>query len=124
MEDRSMQFEDLDAWQQAKRLVVGIYEMTSHQGLVQDFGIKNQIQRSAVSIMSNIAEGFERISLNEKRQFYSIARASCGETRSLLHLIDELFPAYREPCLQLRQQAVQTGKLISGLLRSTEQRSS
>lgn len=124
MEDRSMQFEDLDAWQQAKRLVVGIYEMTSRQGLAQDFGSKNQIQRSAVSIMSNIAEGFERISLNEKRQFYSIARASCGETRSLLHLIDELFPAYREPCLQLRQQAVQTGKLISGLLRSTEQRSS
>lgn len=124
MEDRSMQFEDLDAWQQAKRLVVGIYEMTSRQGLAQDFGIKNQIQRSAVSIMSNIAEGFERISLNEKRQFYSIARASCGETRSLLHLIDELFPAYRETCLQLRQQAVQTGKLISGLLRSTEQRSS
>lgn len=124
MEDRSMQFEDLDAWQQAKRLVVGIYEMTSLQGLAQDFGIKNQIQRSAVSIMSNIAEGFERISLNEKRQFYSITRASCGETRSLLHLIDELFPAYRETCLQLRQQAVQTGKLISGLLRSTEQRSS
>lgn len=124
MEDRSMQFEDLDVWQQAKRLVVGIYEMTSLQGLAQDFGIKNQIQRSAVSIMSNIAEGFERISLNEKRQFYSIARASCGETRSLLHLIDELFPAYRETCLQLRQQAVQTGKLISGLLRSTEQRSS
>ena len=124
MEDRSMQFEDLDAWQQAKRLVVGIYEMTSRQGLAQDFGSKNQIQRSAVSIMSNIAEGFERISLNEKRQFYSIARASCGETRSLLHLIDELFPAYRETCLQLRQQAVQTGKLISGLLRSTEQRAS
>lgn len=124
MEDRSMQFEDLDAWQQAKRLVVGIYEMTSRQGLAQDFGIKNQIQRSAVSIMSNIAEGFERISLNEKRQFYSIARASCGETRSLLHPIDELFPACCEPCLQLRQQAVQTGKLISGLLRSTEQRSS
>ena len=124
MEDRSMQFEDLDAWQQAKCLVVGIYEMTCRQGLAQDFGIKNQIQRSAVSIMSNIDEGFERISLNEKRQFYSIARASCGETRSLLHLIDELFPAYREPCLQLRQQAVQTGKLISGLLRSTEQRSS
>ena len=124
MEDRSMQFEDLDAWQQAKRLVVGIYEMTSLQGLAQDFSIKNQIQRSAVSIMSNIAEGFERISLNEKRQFYSIARASCGENRSLLHLIDELFPAYRETCLQLRQQAVQTGKLISGLLRSTEQRAS
>ena len=124
MEDRSMQFEDLDAWQQAKRLVVGIYEMTSRQGLAQDFGIKNQIQRSAVSIMSNIAEGFERISLNEKRQFYSIARASCGETRSLLHLIDELFPACRETVLQLRQQAVQTGKLISGLLRSTEQRAS
>lgn len=124
MEDRSMQFEDLDAWQRAKRLVVGIYEMTSLQGLAQDFGIKNQIQRSAVSIMSNIAEGFERISLNEKRQFYSIARASCGETRSLLHLIDELFPAYRETCLQLRQQAVQTGKLISGLLLSTEQRAS
>ena len=122
MEDRAMQFEDLEAWQLARRLVLHVYRLTGSAGLNHDFGLKAQIQRAAVSVMSNLAEGFERRSINEKRQFYSIARASCGETRSLLYLIEDLFPALPTAAAEARSQCITIGKLISGLIKSTENR--
>jgi four helix bundle protein len=83
-------FEDLEVWQLSRKLVKLIYEMTNNTKLAKDFGLKNQLQRSAVSIMSNIAEGFERKSKKEFIQFLNISKASCGELRSQLYITLDL----------------------------------
>jgi four helix bundle protein len=67
-------------------LVKSIYKLTSGAKFSKDFGLVSQIQRSAVSIMSNIAEGFERKSKKEFISFLSIAKGSCGELRSQLYI--------------------------------------
>ena len=83
-------FEDLEVWQLARELVKQIYELSSKSKLSKDFGLKNQLQRSAVSVMSNIAEGFERKSKKEFIQFLNIAKASSGELRSQLYVTLDL----------------------------------
>ena len=79
-------FEDLPVWQEAKKLAVIIYKQTAQDKLKKDFGLRDQIQRAAVSISSNIAEGFERGSKREFIQFLYIAKGSCGELRSQVHI--------------------------------------
>ena len=83
-------FEDLIVWQKAHDLAVGIYRLTGREPFCRDFGLRDQIQRAAVSVMSNIAEGFERYSRPEFRQFLSVARGSVAEVRSQLHLARSL----------------------------------
>lgn len=123
MEDRQMQFEDLEAWQLARLQVVAIYRLFDSEATQRDFGLKGQITRAAVSVMSNIAEGFERLNLKEKGHFYNIARASNGEVRSLLYVVADVYPAHAEPALKTQQSTIKIGKLISGLIRSTAARS-
>ncbi len=72
-------FEDLIAWQKARVLTRQIYQLTSEVPFSRDFGLKDQIRRAAISIMSNIAEGFERNRPAEFHQFLSVAKASCAE---------------------------------------------
>jgi four helix bundle protein len=79
-------FEDLEVWQKSKDLSVAIYRVTKEGRFGGDHGLRNQIRRAAVSVMSNIAEGFDRYSRAEFRQFLSIARGSAAEVRSQLHL--------------------------------------
>jgi four helix bundle protein len=79
------QFEDIEVWKQARELVNRIYQVTRKSPFKDDWGLKDQIQRAAVSIMSNIAEGFERGSNKEFIQFLFISRASTAEVRSLLY---------------------------------------
>jgi four helix bundle protein len=90
-----MMFEDLEAWQRARQLVNEIYSLTrENSSLSKDFGLTGQVQRAAVSIMSNVAEGFERTHLPEKIQFYNIARGSTGEVRSvapIFYLLTSIF---------------------------------
>ena len=69
-----MKFEDLEAWQEARVAVRKIYQLTRRDGIKRDYGLCDQIQRSSVSVMTNIAEGFERIGTPEKLNFYNIAR--------------------------------------------------
>ena len=80
-------FEDIIAWQKAKEMTVSIYNLFD---LNKDYSFKDQIQRASVSIMNNIAEGFERKSNNEFKHFLFIAKGSCGEVRSMLILAKEL----------------------------------
>ncbi|SRR6266480_4722674 len=117
-----MKFEDLEAWQAARRLVKRVYEVTRSPRLAQDFGLSGQIQRASVSIMSNVAEGFERSHIQEKLQFYNVARSSCAEVRSLTYVVEDNFPECAAAALELRGQTVKTGKLVSGLILSTERR--
>ena len=116
-------FEDLEAWQHARQLVNEIYSLTrKNRTLSKDFGLTGQVQTAAVSIMSNVAEGFERTHLPEKIQFYNIARGSTGEVRSLLYVISDNYPRSALVAERLRGTAISVGKLVSGLLRSTEER--
>jgi four helix bundle protein len=79
-------FEDLDVWKEARRLTNEIYAATTNAAFANDFGLRDQIQRAAVSVMSNIAEGFERGGNQEFLQFLYIAKGSCGEVRSQLYV--------------------------------------
>ena len=79
-------FEEIEAWQFARELAKQIYEATKQGPFAHDYGLKDQIQRAAVSIMSNIAEGFERGGNKEFMNFLGIAKGSCGEVRSQLYV--------------------------------------
>ena len=80
-------FEDVIAWQKGKVLSLLVYESFK---VSRDFGFKNQIQRAVISICNNIAEGFERKSNKELRQFLYISKGSCGEVKSMLYIALEL----------------------------------
>jgi four helix bundle protein len=79
-------FEDLNVWRQARQLTQQVYRLTKSEKFMKDFGLRDQIQRATVSIMSNIAEGFERGGNQEFVQFLYVSKASCGEVRSQLYV--------------------------------------
>ncbi|MFZ2863345.1 MAG: four helix bundle protein [Ignavibacteriaceae bacterium] len=83
-------FEDLQVLQDARTFVKSIYELTSLENFRKDYGLKDQIQRAAVSIMNNIAEGFERDNNKEFRNFLGYAKGSAGEVRSMLFVAIDL----------------------------------
>jgi four helix bundle protein len=79
-------FEDLEIWQLARRLTQEIYTLGRTPKFAKDYALKDQMQRAAVSIMSNVAEGFERGGNQEFTQYLYVAKASCGEVRSQLYV--------------------------------------
>ncbi len=108
-------FEDIIAWQKAKQLSILIYRGFAGS---KDFGFKDQIQRAAVSVMNNIAEGFERKSNNEFKYFLYIAKGSCGEVRSMLYLAKELNTISKESFDEKYQLAEEISKVLSGLIKT------
>jgi four helix bundle protein len=112
-------FEDLDAWLCARKLVNEIYAMTRLEGLCRDYGLCSQLQRASVSVMSNIAEGFERLHPGEKIQAYNVARGSAAEVRSLSYVVEDNFPALTTLAGAARSNVIRTGRLINGLIQST-----
>jgi four helix bundle protein len=79
---RIERFEDIEAWQQARELTRAIYAVSNEGRFSRDFGLRDQIRRAAVSVMSNIAEGFERHGDTEFRRFLAIAKGSAGEVKA------------------------------------------
>ncbi len=114
-------FEDLIAWQKAQLLALEVYRITRRGEFSKDFGLRNQIQRAVVSVMSNIAEGFERYGPNEFQQFLSIARGSSAEVRSQLHLAQGLSYVSKEEFDQLYELCLETSRLIGALRTSINQ---
>lgn len=100
-------FEELQIYQRSRKLVNAIYSLTRQEGFCRDFGLVDQIRRAGVSIMSNIAEGFERGSKAEFIRFLNIAKGSCGEVRAQLqiawdqHYISGAFEEMYEECRQI-----------------------
>src|SRR5918996_515595 len=115
-------FEDLEIWKDARRLTQEIYQLTKDSKFSTDFALRDQIQRAAVSIMSNIAEGFERGGNQGFIQFLFVAKASCGEVRSQLYVaLDQGYlgkTESEESIVAFRRLAGMIGNLINYLRRS------
>jgi four helix bundle protein len=109
-------FRDIKAWQKARELTNDIYSISKKATFYRDIGLREQIRRAAVSIMSNIAEGFERDGKKEFIQFLSIAKGSCGETRSLLLVALDQQYIDENTFDRLFGLAEDIGKLIGGLM--------
>ena len=108
-------FEDLIAWQKARLLARNVYVTTRAGTFAKDFGLAGQIQRAAVSVMSNIAEGFERRSRAEFQRFLDIARGSCGEVRSQLYVASDAGYVTESQFRDLLSQAEETARILRGL---------
>jgi four helix bundle protein len=117
---RVRRFEDLVAWQKSRSLASSIYRLTREPGFAGDFKLSGQIWAAAVSIPSNIAEGFERSRLREFHQFLSIAKASCAEVRSQLYVAHDIGHIDDEKLKTTLRDAEEVGRIIGGLRRSIE----
>jgi four helix bundle protein len=113
-------FKDLIAWQKARDLARAIYQITQEGAFARDFGLARQIQRAAVSIMSNIAEGFERSGRREFHQFLSTAKGSCAEVRSQLYVAFDIGYLMKSEFQRLLAQAEEVGRVVGGLRASVE----
>lgn len=109
-------FEDLDVWKEARRLTQQVYHATQDARFSKDFGLRDQIRRAAVSIMSNIAEGFERGGNQEFIQFLYIAKGSCGEVRSQLYVALDQEYITQEQFVQMFNAFKKLSGMISNLI--------
>ena len=112
---RVERFEDLVARQKARVLAQTVYKMTRERTFAKDIGLSSQVQRAAVSIMANIAEGFERNRPGEFHQFLSIAKGSCAEVRSHLYAAHDAGYLEQDRFAELLVQAEEVGRIIGGL---------
>ncbi|HTV43043.1 MAG TPA: four helix bundle protein [Candidatus Sulfotelmatobacter sp.] len=119
MANKINSFEELEAWKLAREMVRFVYRIFRRAPANRDFGLRGQVQDAAVSVMTNVAEGFERVHPGEKLQFYNVARASCGEVRSLSYVMLDAEYVSETEHTELMERIIKTGKLVSGLMRST-----
>ena len=117
-------FEDIVAWQEARKLVANIYKLTITGALAKDYGLRDQLQRAAVSAMTNIAEGFDCESKVEFARFLGIARRSAVEVQSLLYAALDVGYIDDQIFKKEYQQAEKTKALIGGLKRSLKPKDS
>ncbi len=115
------QFEDLPVWRDARKLTKQIYEATRSNDFEKDFRLKSQIQASSVSIMSNIAEGFENQSKKQFIRYLYIARGSAGELRSQLYVAFDVEYISENTMKKLKEQAASISKQCTGLIDYLEQ---
>jgi four helix bundle protein len=107
-----MEFEDLEVWKKARALAASIYDCSRCGSFAKDYGLRDQIRRAAVSVGSNIAEGYERGGNREFVQFLSQAKGSCGEVRAQLHFaLDQDYLS-----VQLHRDLVDRSKEVSRML--------
>lgn len=108
-------FEDIIAWQKSKELTLKVYELFNNN---RDYGFKDQIQRASVSTMNNIAEGFERKSNKEFKQFLYIAKGSCGEVRSMIILALVLKYIVKTEHDKILNLSSEISKILSGFIKT------
>ncbi len=117
------QFEDIQAWQQARELVREVYKTCAEGRLSRDFGLRDQLCRAAVSSMSNVAEGFAKKSDRDFAHFLDIARGSITEVQPLLYVALDVGYIEKSEFEKLRKRTEETASLISGLTSYLRKRS-
>ena len=110
-------FEDMEVWQVARTLTGKIYRFSKDGAFARDFGFRDQICRAAVSIVSNIAEGFERHSNNQFLNFLDIANGSTGEVRAQLYVALDIGYITQEQFDEAMQDVVRIGKMLTAFMR-------
>lgn len=108
--------EDIDVWKRGCRLAVEIYQQTVKEGIAKDWGLRDQIRRSAVSIPSNIAEGYERNTMAEFKRFLLIAKGSCAELRTQLYIVKALKLIPTSDVIPLIQECKEISSMLQGLI--------
>src|SRR5471030_442471 len=114
-------FEDIESWKLARETTQLIYRVSSDGKFAKDFALVNQIRRAAVSILSNIAEGFERNGDKEFIQFLTVAKGSCGETRAQLYVALDQKYLEEKDFLEIKNKLIDTSRMISGLINYLKQ---
>ena len=107
-------FEDIQAWQKARELVTRIYSMTNKGDFAKDYGLKDQLRRASVSVMSNISEGYARQTDKEFAQFLYIALGSAAEVQSLLYTAQDLNYISKEEFDNIYELGSEVARLIAG----------
>ncbi len=115
------QFEDIEGWKVARELTQAVYRMTIEGEFARDYGLKDQIRRASVSIMSNIAEGFGRGGNQEFVHFLTIARGSAAEVQAQLYVALDAGHISQEQFSELNELAANCGRQIGGLIRYLKQ---
>lgn len=106
-------FEDVLAWQKGRKLTLVLYKLFQSN---RDYGFKDQILRAVVSILNNIAEGFERKSDKELKQFLVIAKGSCGEVRSMLHIAYDLQYITQKEYEECKLLSIEISKMLGSFI--------
>ena len=115
MSNKIVRFEDIIAWQKARELTNLVYHELRYN---KDYSFRDQIRRAVISVMNNIAEGYERKSNNEFRQFLYVAKGSCGEVRSMLYVADDERYITKEEFNELYDKATIISKMLAKLITS------
>lgn len=115
-------FTDLNAWKEGHAMVLYVYEVTDNFPSSQRFSLVNQIQRAAVSVTSNIAEGFSRNSNKEKINFYYISLGSLTEMQNQILIAKDLHFCSEESYQKIADQSIIVSKLVNGLIKSLKLR--
>jgi len=113
---RIEKFEDIEAWKEARKLNKLIYQVSAREPFKKDFGLTSQIQRASISVMANIAEGFDRQSNKEFIKYLYIASSSASEVQSHLYAALDLAYVDDEEFKNLYEQTKKVKKLINGFI--------
>ncbi len=113
-------FTDLNVWQEGHKLVLSIYKITKKFPREEQFGLSNQLQRAAISLTSNIAEGFSRNSYKEKLQFYSTALGSLTEIQNQLLIAKDIGYITRAEFDEIAEKTVLISKMANGLIKKSK----
>ena len=117
MNTKIEKFEDIIAWQKSRKLTLDIYKIFKNN---RDFSFRDQIQRAVVSIMNNIAEGYERKGDKELGRFLFISKGSCGEVRSMLYLALDLGYINKMEFEMLHKSSLEISKILSGFIKQLQ----
>jgi four helix bundle protein len=111
-------FEDLLVWQKAMNLVESIYQECRNGSLAKDWGLRDQLQRTAVSVPANIAEGYERATRKEYVHFLAIAKGSAGELRCLIEVGQRVQHLNKSKSKELSDEVTEISRMLKGLMQS------
>ena len=110
-------FEEIECWKRARELTRRVYEITGQPAFARDFGLKDQIRKASVSVMSNIAEGYDRSGTAEFVHFLATAKGSAAEVRCQLYVAADQGYIQEDRFVELNALATETSRMLAGLMK-------